>query len=274
MVVDFHCHTVASDGTYSPAELLAAMKARRVEVFSVTDHDTLAAYETLAPGGTAAAEIPPARLVSGIEINTTYRGNEVHVLGYGFSFGRRELDALLEQNRTSREERARRMIAALARGGHAVDYDMVRAEAGADAPLGRPHVARALVRSGIASSIEAAFRNYLSPGRIGYVPSHHIRPHDAVAAIARAGGVAVLAHPGRLKDLKLIDELVEGGIAGLEVFYPTHTDAQVARFREIASHHGLVMTAGSDFHDSRWNARGVGMDVDADDIWPFLDLLF
>jgi len=273
VIVDFHSHTLASDGTYSPAELLAAMQARGVEIFSVSDHDTLAAYETLAPGGSPAAEIAPARLVTGIEINTTYRGNEVHVLGYGFALGRSELDALLEQNRGSRDERARTMIANLVRGGNAIDYAMVRAEAGPDAPLGRPHVAKAMVRAGIANSIEAAFRNYLSPGRIGYVPSHHIRPHDAVAAIARAAGVAVLAHPGRLKDLNLIDELVEAGIAGLEVFYPTHTDAQIARFREIASRHGLVMTAGSDFHDPRWNARGVGMEVDPEDINPFLQLV-
>jgi predicted metal-dependent phosphoesterase TrpH len=271
VVVDFHSHTLASDGTYTPAELLAAMKVRGVEIFAVTDHDTLAAYEML--GGPLAGEIAPAQLVSGVEINTTYQSNEVHVLGYGFELGRSDLDSLIEQNRGSRDERARTMIASLVRGGHALDYGMVRAEAGPDAPLGRPHVAKALVRAGIASSIEAAFRNYLSPGKIGYVPSHHIRPHDAVAAIARAGGVAVLAHPGRLKDLKLIDELVDAGIAGLEVFYPTHTSAQVTRFRDIAQHHGLVMTAGSDFHDPRWNARGVGIDVDPADIAPFLDLV-
>jgi predicted metal-dependent phosphoesterase TrpH len=273
VVVDFHSHTLASDGTYTAAELLGAMKTRGVEVFSVSDHDTLEAYRTLYSGGVAIAEVAPARLVTGVEINTTYSGNEVHILGYGFPLGRSDLDALIEQNRRSRDERARQMIAQLVRGGHAVTYEMVRAEAAGDAPLGRPHVAKALIRAGIASSIEDAFRHYLSTGKIGYVPSHHIRPHDAVTAIARAGGVAVLAHPGRLKDLHLIDELVEAGIAGLEVFYPAHTDAQIARFREIASRHGLVMTAGSDFHDPRWNARGVGMDVDPADIQPFLDLV-
>ena len=273
MVVDFHSHTLASDGTYTSAELLAAMKTRGVEVFSVTDHDTLSAYGTLQPNGVDAAEVAPARLVTGIEINTTYRWNEVHILGYGFGLGPSELDSMIAENQKSRDERARKMVTLLASAGHALTYDMVCAEAERDAPLGRPHVAKALVRSGVANSVDAAFRNYLSPGRPGYVPSHYIRPHEAIAAIARAGGVAALAHPGRLKDLNLIEELVEAGLAGLEVFYPTHTDAQIARFREIASRYGLVMTAGSDFHDPRWNVRGVGIDVDPADIQPFLELV-
>ena len=273
MVVDFHSHTHASDGTWSPAELLAAMKTRGVDVFSVSDHDTLAAYEALRPNGVDVDGIAPARLVTGIEINTTYRWNEVHILGYGFALGPSELDSMIAENRKSRDERAREMIALLARAGHGLTYEMVRAEAEPHAPLGRPHVAKALVRSGIANSIEAAFRNYLSPGRPGYVPSHYIRPHEAIVAIARAGGVAALAHPGRLKDLSLIEELVEAGLAGLEVFYPTHTDAQIARFREIASRYGLVMTAGSDFHDPHWNVHGVGIDVDPADIQPFLELV-
>jgi predicted metal-dependent phosphoesterase TrpH len=265
VLVDFHCHTYESDGTFSPAELTAAMRARGVGIVSVTDHDTLAAYDVLRPDG--------FKLVTGIEINTTYRGNEVHVLGYGFDLEAPGLREVVDENRRYRETRAAEMVDRLCKAGHELTLAQVRAEASENATLGRPHVAKALVRNGLASSVEAAFRTMLSPGRPGYVPSHYIRPQHAVATIARAGGVPVLAHPGRLKDEALIGELVEAGIAGLEAFYPAHQPAQIAHFRTLATQHGLVMTAGSDFHDPRWNVRGVGMEVEEADIRPFLDLV-
>ena len=273
MIVDFHSHTSASDGTFTAGELVAAMSARGVEIFSVTDHDTLGAYDLLRRDGADVAEIAPATLVSGVEINTTYRGNEVHILGYGFDLGVSKLRSVIEENRRSRAERAQKMVDMLNRAGHPISIDAVRAEGSEDAPLGRPHVAKALVRGGMTKDVASAFRDFLTPGGPGYVPSHHILPCDAIAAVAQSGGVPVLAHPGRLRDEALIEELVEGGLVGLEVFYPTHSAAQVERFRDLAAQYGLVMTAGSDFHDPRYNVRGVGMDVDADDIRPFLDLI-
>lgn len=273
MIVDFHSHTSASDGTLTSGELVAAMAARKVEIFSVTDHDTLRAYEVLRPDGVDCAEIGPATLVPGIEINTTYHGNEVHILGYGFNLGASKLRNVIEENRRSRGERAQKMVEMLNRAGHEISIEAVRAEGTADAPLGRPHVAKALVRNGTTRDVASAFRDFLSPGGPGYVPSHHILPRDAIAAVANSGGVPVLAHPGRLKDETLIEELAAAGLVGLEVFYPTHGAAQVERFRDIAAQFGLVMTAGSDFHDPRYNARGVGMEVNADDIRPFLDLI-
>jgi hypothetical protein len=110
-------------------------------------------------------------------------------------------------------------------------------------------------------------------GKPGYMPSNYITPEQAIDVIRESGGHPVLAHPGRLKDEAIIDELIAYGLAGLEVFYPTHNASQTAMFRERATKHGLVMTAGSDFHDIRWNTRGVGMDVDEADIKPFLDLV-
>jgi predicted metal-dependent phosphoesterase TrpH len=113
----------------------------------------------------------------------------------------------------------------------------------------------------------------LTPGKPGYVAQTYLRPQDAVALIAEAGGVAVLAHPGRLKDESIVEELVLAGLTGIETFYPTHDANMTAHFRALAAHYGLVMTAGSDFHDARYNARGVGMDVAREDIAPFLDLV-
>ncbi|HTV72519.1 MAG TPA: PHP domain-containing protein [Candidatus Acidoferrales bacterium] len=244
------------------------MRERGVSVFSVTDHDSLGAYPWLRD-----AIAPGSRLVVGIEINTTYEGNEVHVLGYGLPLDDPAFNAVIEENRQARDVRARKMVDRLRSGGYPITFEDVLEQAIPGAPLGRPHVAKALIKAGIATSVADAFESFLAPQRLGYVPSLYITPHRAVEVISRAGGVSALAHPGRLKDLKLIDELAEAGMVGLEVFYPRHDPAQVALFRTKARDHGLVMTAGADFHDPRYNLHGVGMDVDEADIRPFLDLV-
>ncbi len=267
MLVDFHAHTRASDGALEPAALAASMCKRGVQIFSITDHDSLDAYDAV---GT---EIEGARVVVGIEINTTYKGNEVHILGYGLPLGDSVVRRTIDANRAARTDRAEAMIGQLKRAGYDLSMDDVRAQAGPEAALGRPHVAKALVQLGITRSLETAFRDFLTPGKPAYVPSHHIKPQEAIAAIARSGGVPVLAHPGRLHDENLIDEMAEAGIQGLEVFYRTHRPGQVARYRERAAELGLVMTAGSDFHDYAYSPGGVGMEVEEADLRPFLDLV-
>lgn len=270
VLVDFHCHTDASDGSLAAADLLGAMRARGVSVCSISDHDTVAAYDALPP---AAGSSSP-RLISGVEINATYLGDEVHVLGYGFSLAPDSpLRATMAANLRSRRARAERMVAQLRESGYALDFEDVLREARGAVSLGRPHVAKALVRRGLVRDVERAFRTLLSRGAPGYVAADHIRPHEAIGAIAAAGGVAVLAHPGRLRDEGIIAELVEAGLDGLEVFYPAHGPGQTAHFRALAKRHGLVMSAGSDFHDVRWNVGGVGMEVEAGDLRPFLELL-
>ena len=265
MTVDFHSHTLESDGTLSPAELVAKMRARGVSWFSITDHDTTRAYD--------AVEAPGQHVVTGIEINTTWDGSDVHILGYRIPTGPSPLADVVERNRNHRRDRIDVMVGGLNRAGYPVSVDQVLAESGGGHALGRPHVAKALVRNGMIRDVQTAFDALLSRGKPGYAPSLHITPREAIDVVRASGGVAVLAHPGRLKDEAIIDELVEQGLAGLEVFYGTHTTQQTAHYRAEASRYGLVMTAGSDFHDERWNVRGVGMDVDEADIRPFLDLV-
>ena len=268
MIVDFHSHTSASDGTLPPAELLALMRKRNVSILSITDHDTLRAYDDASVTGCEGATIVP-----GIEINTTWAGNDVHILGYGFALGPSRLADTIERNRAHRRERMTQMIRQLNAAGYPITLEAVLEEAAGASALGRPHVAKALIRAGMIPDIDTAFRKLLASGGPGYVPSHHITPREAIALIAESGGVPVLAHPGRLKDEALIDGLAESGLVGIEVFYPTHAPGQVAVFRAKAARYGLVMTAGSDFHDPRYNTRGVGMDVEEDDLRPFLDLV-
>jgi predicted metal-dependent phosphoesterase TrpH len=266
VIVDFHCHTRESDGALAPAELVAMMRARGVRIFSVTDHDTMRAY------GQFAAEF--ATVIPGIEINTTWHDNEVHVLGYGLPLGDdTPLAQTLAENREFRRTRIDRIVCNLTAAGYPLTVADVVAQADGGDALGRPHVAKALIEKGFASDVQSCFNALLVRGKPGYLPSNYITPEQAIDVIRESGGFPVLAHPGRLKDDSVIDELIEHGLAGLEVFYPTHNASQTAIFRERAVKHGLVMTAGSDFHDIRWNTRGVGMDVDEADIKPFLDLV-
>lgn len=266
MIVDFHSHTNKSDGTLPPQELADFMGERGVEIFSISDHDTLAAYGEFAPRN-------GARVIPAIEINTTWRENEVHVLGYNVPLGGSAIDELLEYNQVERRKRAERMVGQLQRGGVSITLDQVLAEAEDADSIGRPHVAKAMVRSGVVPDIDSAFRHHLKPGKAGYVPQIYTTPEKAIATIRAVGGVAVLAHPGRLKDRALIDALAPRGLQGLEVFYPLHDDDDVAFFRKKAAEYGLVMTAGMDFHDIRYHTKGVGMDVAADDLRPFLKLI-
>ncbi|HYZ15048.1 MAG TPA: hypothetical protein VE591_01555 [Candidatus Acidoferrum sp.] len=241
------------------------MRARGVSWFSITDHDTTRAYESI--------DAPGHHVVPGIEINTTWDGSDVHILGYGIPIGPSPLAEVLERNRRSRRARIDVMVAGLNRAGFPITVEEVLAESGGGHALGRPHVAKALVRRGMVRDVDAAFRELLSAGKAGYAPSHHITPLEAIEVVRASGGVPVLAHPGRLRDDTIVDALAERGLVGLEVFYATHTTQQTAYFRAKAARFGLVMTAGSDFHDERWNARGVGMDVDEADVRPFLDLV-
>lgn len=255
-----------SDGTLSPQELVDLMRKRGVEIFSISDHDTLAAYGSF--------ETPPGmRAVTGIEINTTYRDNEVHVLGYGMRLDSPELNALIEHNVEARVLRMERMIEQLRKAGYGITMEAVRAEAEHANAIGRPHIGKALIRAGMAPDIEWAFRNLLRRGKPGYVPSLHVTPKRAIEAINSGGGVSVLAHPGRLKDRALVDDIAPLGLRGLEVFYPLHDADDIAAFRAKAKQYGLVMTGGSDFHDIRYHKRGVGMDVPDEDILPFLRTL-
>jgi 3',5'-nucleoside bisphosphate phosphatase len=241
------------------------MRARGVAWFSITDHDTTRAYDHV--------DAPGLRVVPGIEINTTWEGSDVHILGYGIPTGPSPLAEIVERNRAHRRDRIDVMVAGLNRAGYPVTVEHVLAESNGGHALGRPHVAKALVRNGMIRDVQTAFDELLSRGKPGYAPSHHITPPEAIAVVRASGGVPVLAHPGRLKDETIVDDLAEQGLAGLEVFYATHTPQMTAHFRAVASRLGLVMTGGSDFHDERWGARGVGVDVDEADVRPFLDLV-
>ncbi|MDI6893243.1 MAG: PHP domain-containing protein [Bacillota bacterium] len=240
---DLHVHTTASDGTWDPARVVREAARLGLAGVAITDHDTVAGVaEGVAEGARAGITVVP-----GVEVGAERGSEEVHVLGYFVDVDHRGLRATLLRLQGSRERRMERMAERVARLGMPVSLQRVR-ELAAGGALGRPHMARALVEAGYATSVKEAFERFLERGRPGYVPREHISPEAAVGVIREAGGAGVLAHPGLLRDDSFIPDLVACGLAGIEVYYPEHGPEAVARYRAMARRLGLMATGGSDFH--------------------------
>lgn len=257
VAADLHTHTTASDGTLTPADLVRRAKEAGLTAVAVTDHDTMAGLSE----ALTAARRHGIVLVPGIEISTDAIGREVHILGYHCRPDDAHLTDLLARLRAGRRERLERMIANLRLAGIGITWADVCAQeengsraTSPDTSLGRPHVARALVRAGYAGSVAEAFERFLLPGRPGYVPRFKLHPTEAVRAIRRAGGVPVLAHPDLIGDDTILPELLDAGLMGLEVWYPEHSEERTRHYLRLASAEDLIPTGGSDFHGriERW----------------------
>jgi len=253
--LDLHTHTLRSDGLLTPAELAAAAAAAGVRLLAITDHDTLAGVRELRRDGTVPAGL---EVVPGIEINTVvehrdHAEGEVHVLGLGVDPDDDALEAALARQRDARRIRFERMVEKLRELGMPIDaaLETMPATTEEDA-LGRPRLARALIKTGYAESVEDAFRRHLSRGRPAYVPRQGLGPADAIRAIRAAGGLASLAHFGEATDhLSFVRDLIELGLNGLEVYYRAYDQETVAGLRGIATDLRLVMTGGTDYHGDR-----------------------
>jgi predicted metal-dependent phosphoesterase TrpH len=249
---DFHTHTVASDGSLTPTELVRAAAANGVTAFALTDHDTI--------DGIAEAQAEASRLgielIAGIEISVNEQdgARSLHVLGLGLSPENPVLRTRLEQARHERRTRAARMVARLQEAGVAIELSDVEAIA-AGGSVGRPHLARALVDLGVCRDADEAFVKYLRRGRPGYEPYAAFSAREAIALVHGAGGVAVLAHPPLSSGVDapggieaFVERLLPDGLDGLEIWHPGHKPGQIRRLRRLAREHDLLETGGSDFH--------------------------
>lgn len=248
--VDLHTHTTASDGALAPAALVRLAVQHGVRVLAITDHDSTAG---LAEATTEAGRHPGLTLVPGIEINCDVQGAEIHVLGYLLDHEAPWFRAFLDEQRTERVARIRRIAERLTELGLPLTPEEVFAVAGEGAP-GRPHVAQVMLARGYVRSVREAFDRYLRTGGAANVPRRRLAPVEAVQVIRRARGVPVLAHPGLAGRDDLIPVLVAAGLLGIEVYYAEHGPAQVAAYLALCQRHGLVATGGSDYHGT-WSGR-------------------
>ena len=252
-VVDLHAHTCRSDGLLEPTALVTAAARAGVRTLAITDHDTLAGYRDLvAP---SAGPLPPGlSVLAGVEINAVARGldlpdGELHVVGLGVDPTDVVFEAALAEQRDERRRRFERMAARLRAAGLAVDAQLADLDMTRDDALGRPTLARALVAAGFATSVQDAFTRFVGRGGPGYVPREGLGPVEAIRAIRAAGGIPVVAHfsvaPSRRV---LLRELMDAGLAGLEVHHRSFDAATVAAVAAVARDLGLLPSGGTDFH--------------------------
>lgn len=239
-------HTTASDGRLTPAELVSRARLAGLTTISVTDHDTVAAIVDAAH-----AAVPfGMRVVPGIEITSVDDGRDVHMLGYFFDPASANLEAFLVNQRVLRVSRVREIASRLAALNVYVDVEPLLRAAAAQpgTSVGRPQIAREMVRAGVVSSVQEAFDVWLASGRPGFVPRSGPSPAAVVDAIHDAGGVASMAHPGVTKRDELIAPLVAHGLDAIEVYHSDHTPETQAAYQRMAAQLGVLVSGGSDFH--------------------------
>ena len=268
MKADLHLHSTASDGTYMPQALVCRARETGIDVMALTDHDST---EGIAEAAFEAQRLG-VRLIPGVELGcSTDSIKEIHILGYGIDPENEALVSFCRAWRQKREARAEAMVQRLAEAGKPVSLERVRELA--RGVIARPHVARALVEAGHATSVKDAFDKYLVPGRCGYVQREKLSVAQAVAMIAQAGGVSVLAHPMemRMSDMNieaLVCEWKKQGLCGIEVYHPSADNRKLPFLYALARREGLLVTGGSDFHGESVRQSGIGQEAQR---WKTMD---
>lgn len=242
-----------SDGQLTPSKLVDRVKYAGITTCAVTDHDTVRGVEEAIKRGRKVG----VEVIRGVELST-YEDKEYHVLGYGMQLDTRFKEGLnsAKELRTARNGKIFEKLRLLG-----IDLDMK--DLGKGEVKGRLHIAKLLVKKGYATSVNEAFDKYLGTRGLAYVKSERFKPIDAINLIRQSGGIPVLAHPARLIDEEGFETwlkgLVDGGLGGIEVYYPSHTDCDRYEYAKLADKYGLIKTGGSDFHsDTGGNKIGSG----------------
>ncbi len=245
--LDLHVHTTASDGMFTPVEVVKRAKAKGLQGIAITDHDTVAGVEEARKCGEGLG----LWVIPGVEISTVANGQDIHVLGYFVNPTDELFQERLREQREARKRRNHMLLDRLTKLGIPITMEEVEARKQDKVNIGRPHIAEVLVAKGVVQNMDEAFAKYLGKDGVAYVTTPRISPEEALALIRQAGGVPVLAHPGLYDDDDLVLKLAGNGLAGIEVNHPDHNEEMKMRYTEIVRQFGLFATAGSDFHGER-----------------------
>lgn len=240
-MLELHCHTTYSDGTLTPAELVAAAASSGVRALAVTDHDTMSGWDE----AFAAAALHGIEIVPGLELSTVHNGRSLHILG--FYPDANKLRVPLNDRLQGRFRRSQEMVEKLAAMGYAIE--LPKTSPGM-AP-GRPHIASALVKAGHAKSSREAFDRWLGDDGPAYVHYEKFSIAEGINLLKSCGAVPVWAHPylfrgGAVEEV--LKELVDAGLMGVEVYHPSHSSSQIQKLQDLCLHYGLLATGGSDYH--------------------------
>ncbi len=242
--IDMHVHTTASDGIYSPSQVIDLAIEKGLKGIAITDHDTV---EGIGEAIEFAQTKEDFLMIPGIELSTEERGEEIHILGYMLDYRADKLSNILSTLQNQRILRARQITEKLRSLGAAVTFEEVEAQAG-EGIIGRPHIAKILVEKGFVKNTHEAFEAYLAKGRPAFVERFKLTPQEAIDLIKELGGYAVVAHPALIKGNEILHQLIHYGVDGIEVYHPDNHREATAAYLNLAQSHGLLVTGGSDFH--------------------------
>jgi predicted metal-dependent phosphoesterase TrpH len=251
---DLHLHTTYSDGTESPERVIELARAAGLTAAAITDHDNTEAF----PRARAACEKHGIEFIPGIEMSAAAQGLEVHILGFLFDPANQALAAHLAEQQQRRVRRVYDTVERLKKVGVNITAEEILALAG-EGTVGRPHVARTLLKHGYVNTFAEAFQKYIGPNNPGFVPGSATAPAEIIRLIRGAGGIPVLAHAMYLKNDALIEEFARDGLLGLEVYHSSHGPEEIKRYEALADRLKLMRTGGSDFHGDSKEGVPVGV---------------
>lgn len=244
MLADLHIHSTASDGRLTPKEIVNQASKAGLSLIAITDHDTIEAHRILAN-----SSIPDRlQIITGVEFSTDLPDVEVHILGYQIDIDNPILLEQLNLMENDRLHRVHKILKKLDALGFTLEYDRVLKIAGAAKSIGRPHVAKALVERGYFPSVSDVFNQLLYKNGPAYVPHYKLTPLQVIEIVHQCGGKAVIAHPGLVGNDAVVQNIIEAGIDGIEVYHPKHSQEAVDKYLALAKKNGLAITGGSDFH--------------------------
>ncbi len=251
MKTDLHIHTYFSDGVFTPEKIIDSAIEVGLGAIAITDHDNILAYDVAQKYINDNSLNDKIELIRGIEVNTLYENNEVHILGYFMNPKDSDFLAMIKDQQAARIKQTKEILTLLnKKEGIHIKFDDIKKLVAPGGSIGRPHIARAITSAGGTNNVMESYSKYIHIDSPVYVSRKTVTPHDAVEIIYDAGGIPVIAHPHDLDDKaeKLIKDLMNYGLRGIEAYHRKHSPAMVEYFSTMAENLGLIVTGGSDFH--------------------------
>ena len=271
MKVDLHIHTSYSDGAFSPEKIVDTALDVGLGAIAITDHDNVLSYAI----ASEYAKDKSIEIIPGVEINTLYKGYEVHILGYFMDLNNSDFQKLIKNQQQARVKQTKEILTLLGKKeGIKITFDTIIKQVAEGGSIGRPHIAKAITNAGGTSSVIEAYNKYINDDSPVYVQRKTVSPFDAVEVIYDAGGIPVFAHPF---DVDIADqltrELMNFGLRGLEAYHRKHSPAIIEYFSTLAEKYGLIITGGSDFHAPNPNNGNIIMGKNFVPDWIYDELI-
>ncbi len=273
MKIDLHIHTTYSDGTFSPEMVVDTAVDCGLDVIALTDHDNILSHKVA--NDYVKKNNINLEIIPGVEINTIYKGYEVHILGYFMDTNNADFQNLMKSQQEARVKQTNEIIELLSKkAGIRIKFEDIKSLVAEGGSIGRPHIARAITNAGGVNNVMEAYAKYINDASNVYVQRKTVSPHDACEIIYDAGGIPVFAHP---IDVEISDELAKDltsyGLRGIEAYHRKHSPAMIEHYSSLAEKYGLIITGGSDFHAPSVNHGSILMGKNFVPSWVYDELI-